>query len=255
VWQEVAAMEIRGRGVLVTGASRGLGAALGRAMARAGARVVLVSRSAVDLGGLAEIRRAGGEAHWLAADIAAKDDIYRIAGAAAALVGPLDVVIHNASTLGPTPLRPLLDTGCEDLVRVLEVNVVGPFRLTKAIAGGMALRGRGLVVNVTSDASISAYAGWGAYSVSKAALDHLGRVWAAELAASGVQFLTIDPGEMDTAMHAAAMPEADRTTLADPAAVADRILDIVRHAEQLPTGTRLEAASWKAAEMALGQAS
>jgi NAD(P)-dependent dehydrogenase (short-subunit alcohol dehydrogenase family) len=240
-------MEIRGRGVLVTGASRGLGAAMGRALAREGARVVLMARSPVDLEGVAGIRRDGGEAHWLAADIGAKDDIYRVAGAAAALVGPLDVVIHNASTLGPTPLKPLLDTECEDLVRVLEVNLVGPFRLTKAVVGGMAVRGRGLIVNVTSDASISAYPTWGAYSVSKAALDHLGRVWAAELAESGVRFLTVDPGEMDTAMHAAAMPEADRTTLADPAVVADRIVDIVRHADQIPSGARVEAASWRRA--------
>jgi NAD(P)-dependent dehydrogenase (short-subunit alcohol dehydrogenase family) len=241
-------MEIRGRGVLVTGGSRGLGAALGRALARGGARVVLMARGAGELDEVvAGIRRDGGEAHALAADIGAKEDIHRIAGTAAALAGPLDLVVHNASTLGPTPLRPLLDTECEDLVRVLEVNLVGPFRLTRAVAGGMAVRGRGLVVNVTSDASVSAYATWGAYSVSKAALDHLGRVWAAELADSGVRFLTVDPGEMDTAMHAAAMPGADRAPLADPAAVAERIADIVRHAEQIPSGARLEAASWRAA--------
>ena len=241
-------MEIRGLGALVTGASRGLGAALGRALAREGARVVLLARGAGDLEGVvAGIRRQGGEAHGLAADIGAKDDIYRISGAAAALVGPLDLVVHNASTLGPTPLRPLLDTECEDLARVLDVNLVGPFRLTKAVAGGMAVRRRGLVVSVTSDASVSAYATWGAYSVSKAALDHLGRVWAAELAESGVRFLTVDPGEMDTAMHADAMPDADRTALADPASVADRIVDIVRHAERIPSGTRLQAASWRAA--------
>jgi NAD(P)-dependent dehydrogenase (short-subunit alcohol dehydrogenase family) len=248
-------MEIRGRGVLVTGASRGLGAALSRALAREGAKVVLVARGAGELDKVvADIRRVGGEAHGLAADIGAKDDIYRIAGVAAAIVGPLDLVVHNASTLGPTPLKPLLDTECEDLVRVLDVNLVGPFRLTKAVAGGMAVRGRGLVVSVTSDASISAYASWGAYSVSKAALDHLGRIWAAELAESGVRFLTVDPGEMDTAMHADAMPEADRTTLADPAVVASRIVDIVRHAEQIPSGARLEAASWPGSR-ALGQAS
>ena len=241
-------MEIRGLGALVTGASRGLGAALGRALAREGARVVLLARGAGDLEGVvAGIRRQGGEAHGLAADIGAKDDIYRISGAAAALVGPLDLVVHNASTLGPTPLRPLLDTECEDLARVLDVNLVGPFRLTKAVAGGMAVRRRGLVVSVTSDASVSAYATWGAYSVSKAALDHLGRVWAAELAESGGRFLTVDPGEMDTAMHADAMPDADRTALADPASVADRIVDIVRHAERIPSGTRLQAASWRAA--------
>ena len=128
---------------------------------------------------------------------------------------------------------------------MLDVNLVGPFRLTKAVVGGMAVRGRGLIVSVTSDASVSAYATWGAYGVSKAALDHLGRIWAAELADSGVRFLTVDPGEMDTAMHAEAMPDADRAKLADPAAVADRIVDIVRHAEEIPSGARLEAASWR----------
>lgn len=238
-------MEIRGRGALVTGAGRGLGAALSRALAREGTRVVLVARSAGEIEKVvAEIRDAGGEAHALAADIGAKEDIYRIAGAAAALVGPLDLLVHNASTLGPTPLRRLLDTECKDLTRVLDVNLIGPFRLTKAVVGGMTVRGRGLVINVTSDASISAYATWGAYSVSKAALDHLGRVWAAELADTGVRFLTVDPGEMNTAMHAEAMPDADRSTLALPATVAARIVDIVRHVEHIPSGTRLEAASW-----------
>src|SRR5512132_2370184 len=216
-------MDIDGLAVLVTGASRGLGAALGRALAAQGARVVLVARGEGALDETVDaIRREGGDAHALAADVGAKEDIHRIAGAAAALVGPLDLVIHNASTLGPTPLRSLLDTECEDLVRVLEVNLVGPFRLTRAIAGGMAVRGRGLVVNVTSDASVSAYPTWGAYSVAKAALDHLGRIWAAEMADTGVRFLTVDPGEMDTAMHAEAMPHADRATLADPRTVADR---------------------------------
>ena len=205
--------------------------------------MVLVARSAVELGRRGRDPRDGGEAHGLAADVGAKEDIHRIAGAAAALVGPLDLLVHNASTLGPTPLRPLLDTECEDLARVLDVNLVGPFRLTKAIAGGMALRGRGLVVHVSSDAAVTGYPTWGAYGVSKAALDHLGRIWAAELEGTGVRFLTVDPGEMDTAMHAEAMPDADRATLADPAAVAERIVEIIRHAERIPSGARLEAAS------------
>src|SRR5688572_11375573 len=132
-------MQMRDRAVLVTGGSRGLGKALGQAFARAGGRVVLVARGETELRAAAEaIRSAGGEAHALVADVGAKTDIYGIAGAAAALAGPIDVLVHNASTLGPTPLRPLLDTECEDLSRVFEVNVAGPFRLTKAIAGGMA---------------------------------------------------------------------------------------------------------------------
>jgi NAD(P)-dependent dehydrogenase (short-subunit alcohol dehydrogenase family) len=239
-------MDIRGRAALVTGASRGLGAALAEALAAEGARVALVARGEDDLARVvSDIRSRGGEAHALPADVGDKEDVYRIAGAAAALVGALDIVVHNASTLGPIPLKTLLDTDCEDLARVLEVNLIGPFRLTKAIAGGMAVRGRGLVVGVTSDASVNAYPAWGAYGVSKAALDHLGRIWAAEMADTGVRFLTVDPGEMDTAMHADAMPDADRATLADPRTAASRIVETIRHADAIPTGTRIEAASWK----------
>jgi len=87
----------------------------------------------------------------------------------------------------------------------------------------MLLRGGGLVVHVTSDAGREAYPLWGAYGVSKAAFDHLARIWAAELRGTGVRFLTVDPGEMDTRMHAEAMPDADRSALADPSAVAVRI--------------------------------
>jgi NAD(P)-dependent dehydrogenase (short-subunit alcohol dehydrogenase family) len=124
------------------------------------------------------------------------------------------------------------------------VNLVGPFRLTKALAGSMALRGGGLVLHVTSDAGLTAYPGWGAYGVSKAALDHLGRIWAAELESSGVRFLTVDPGEMDTEMHAQAMPEADRSRLARPEAVAETILDMIRAADTIPSGARLETSAW-----------
>jgi NAD(P)-dependent dehydrogenase (short-subunit alcohol dehydrogenase family) len=238
-------MQIEGRAALITGGSRGLGAALGRTLAAEGARVVLVARGAEELAQVVDgIRAEGGDAHGFVADVGAKEDIHRIAGAAAALAGPIDMLIHNASTLGPTPLRLLLDTACEDLADVLDVNLMGPFRLTRALVGGMVLRGRGLVLQVTSDASVNGYATWGAYGVSKAALDHLGRIWAAELEGSGVRVLTVDPGEMRTAMHAAAMPDADPATLADPKVVAERVVEIIRTAEEIPSGARVEAASW-----------
>jgi NAD(P)-dependent dehydrogenase (short-subunit alcohol dehydrogenase family) len=238
-------MQIEGQAALITGGSQGLGAALGRALAREGAKVVLVARGAEALARVvAEIRAEGGEAHAFAADVGAKEDIHRIAGAASALAGPIDLLVHNASTLGPTPLRLLLDTECEDFGQVLDVNLLGPFRLTRAIVGGMVLRGRGLLLQVTSDASVNGYPNWGAYGVSKAALDHLGRIWGAELEGTGVRVLTVDPGEMRTAMHAAAMPEADPATLADPAVVARRLVAIIRAAEGIPTGTRLDAARW-----------
>jgi NAD(P)-dependent dehydrogenase (short-subunit alcohol dehydrogenase family) len=229
---------------LVTGASRGLGRALAERLSEEGARVVLVARGEEALNEVvAGIRRRGGVAHALTADLADKHAVYPLAAAAAELVGPIDLLVHNASALGPTPLRPLLDTACEDLEHVLEVNLVGPFRLSKIVAGSMALRRRGTIVHVSSDAAVNAYPGWGVYSVSKAALDHLGRLLAAELAEHAVRVFSVDPGEMDTAMHRAALPDADPRTLLDPAAVASRIVDMIR-SDGIASGARLEAASF-----------
>lgn len=233
---------------LITGASRGLGLALTERLARAGTRVAAVARDAGALeAALHTLRAAGAEVHAIAADISDKHAVHRIAGAAAALVGPIDLLIHNASSLGPTPLRLLLDTECEDLEAVLQTNLVGPFRLSKLIAGSMALRGRGIILHISSDAAVSAYPTWGAYSVSKAAQDHLSRVLAAELDSSGVRVFSVDPGEMDTRMHADALPLADRTTLRRPEAVADSIVQLLEHAHEITNGTRTEVATWRAA--------
>src|SRR5262245_46313958 len=237
-------MELRGTASLVTGGSRGLGRALGHALAAAGSRVVLVAREPGPLGeAIADIRARGGEAHAIAADVADKDTTYAIAGRAAALVGPIDVLVNNASTLGPVPLRLLLDTDGEDIERALAVNLVGPFRLTKALAGSMALRGQGVIVNVSSDAAVEPYQRWGAYGASKAALEQLGRIWAAELAETGVRVLTVDPGEMNTRMHAEAMPEADPATLTDPAVIAARIVALVAEGSGSPSGARIAVAA------------
>ena len=227
---------------LITGASRGLGRALALELARRDVRLALVARDEAALQDTVHSLRAqGAVAHGIAADVGDKHAIHRIAGQAQALLGPIDLLIHNASTLGPTPLRLLLDTECEDLGHVLETNLMGPFRLTKVLAGAMALRGAGLVVHVSSDAAVQAYARWGAYSVSKAALDHLSRLWAEELRDTGVRVLSVDPGEMDTAMHRAAIPEADPATLARPEQVARKLVRALFSAPEVPTETRLVA--------------
>jgi NAD(P)-dependent dehydrogenase (short-subunit alcohol dehydrogenase family) len=214
------------RTAFVTGASRGLGKALARALARRGLGVVMTARDERSLErAAAEIRGEGGVAHALRFDVTDKEAVHGVALAAAALVGPIDVLVHNASSLGPIPMPLLLDTECEDLAAVLETNLVGPFRLTRAIAGGMVLRGRGVVAFVSSDAAVEAYPGWGAYGVSKAAADHLARSFAAELDGSGVRFLSVDPGEMDTDMHRAALPDADPASLARPDDVAVLLAD------------------------------
>ena len=146
------------KSVLITGASKGLGAALAGELAGAGARVVMVARHADEL----EKAAARIGAYALPADIGDKHAVHAIAGAAAALVGPIDILIHNASTLGPTPLRLLLDTECEDFEQVLQTNLIGPFRLTRIVAGAMARAaeralsmsngGGGGLRNVSSDA-------------------------------------------------------------------------------------------------------
>jgi NAD(P)-dependent dehydrogenase (short-subunit alcohol dehydrogenase family) len=236
-------MKVAGRSVLVTGGSRGLGKALGASLARRGARVVLTARGGEALEeAVAEIRRQGGEAHGLVSDQGAKEAVHPLVGAASALSGPIDVLVLNASTLGPVPLRELSETECEDFARVLEVNLLGPFRLAKAVVGSMVLRGSGLVVGISSDAAVNGYPRWGAYGVSKVALDHLLRTWAAELEGTGVVFLSVDPGEMDTEMHAQAMPEADRASLARPGEVAERIVEIIEN-DGTRTGTRIGVAT------------
>jgi NAD(P)-dependent dehydrogenase (short-subunit alcohol dehydrogenase family) len=241
-------MKIEGQGALITGASRGLGRALAEQLAARGARVALVAREAGPLRDVvAAIRGRGGDAHAIAGDIADKTAIHRIAGQAQGLIGEIGIAIHNASTLGPTPLRLLLDTECEDLAAVLETNLVGPFRLTKVLAGAMAIRGAGVIVHISSDAAVEPYPRWGTYSVSKAAQDHLSRILAAELDGTGVRVLAVDPGEMDTVMHAAAMPEADRASLQAPAAVAARIVQMIEDDARAPSGARLVAPRWELA--------
>jgi NAD(P)-dependent dehydrogenase (short-subunit alcohol dehydrogenase family) len=241
-------MKIQGQGALITGASRGLGRALAEQLAARGARVALVARGAGPLADVvATIRGRGGIAHAIVGDIADKAAIHAIAGQAQGLIGELGIAIHNASTLGPTPLRLLLDTECEDLASVLETNLVGPFRLTKVLAGAMAIRGAGVIVHVSSDAAIEPYPRWGAYGAAKAAQDHLSRILAAELDGTGVRVLAVDPGEMDTAMHAAAIPDADRATLAPPAEVAARIIEMIEDDARAPSGARLIAPRWERA--------
>ncbi len=239
-------MELRGKAALVTGGSRGLGAALGETLAKRGARVVLVARNEEPLARVVrKIRAEGGEAHALAFDVGDKESAHRITGAAAALVGPIDVLVQNASTLGPLPMPFLLDTACEDLQRVLEANLVGPFRIGKIVGGSMALRKTGVIVHVSSDAAVAGYPRWGAYGVSKAALDQLGRVLGAELGDHGVRVFSVDPGEMDTKMHADAMPDADRATLERPERVAERIVAMIEGAGSIAPGARLVASEWR----------
>lgn len=233
-------MNVNGKNILITGASKGLGKALALELGARGARLALVARGREELEQVAgEIRARGGIAHPLPADLGSKTLIHPLAATAQSLLGSVDAVIHNASALGPSPLRLLMDTACEDLEHALAVNLVGPFRLTKLLAGPMAIAESGLVIHITSDAAVSAYPTWGAYSVSKAALDHLTRLWAVELEEFGVRFVSVDPGDMDTDLHREAVPDADPSGLLDPRESARRLVRLIEEIETVPGGSRV----------------
>jgi len=216
--------------VAITGGTSGLGLALVEAFAARGDRVAFVAR---DAGRVGRVAREIAGSHGIVGDVAKKDDAHRIALQIGGALGGLDILIHNASSLGPVPLALLADTDCEDFEAALATNVLGPFRLTKATLGLLAASAResagdgrrAVIVNVTSDAAATPYPGWGAYGASKAALAHMSRIWHEELAPHGVTVVAVDPGDMDTPLHAAAVPDADPATLKRPRDAAREIVD------------------------------
>ena len=232
------AVRLDGVRVAVTGGTSGLGLALVRELHSRGARVAFVARTQERVDTTA---RAHSGTHGIAGDVSRKEDIHPIALQILGALGGLDVLVNNASSLGPAPLALLADTECEDFELALATNVLGPFRLTKTLLGALgasAREGRGSVVlNVSSDAAFSAYPQWGAYGASKAALHHMSRIWQEELTGEGVRFLSLDPGDMDTPLHALAVPEADPQTLKPPEVAAREFADAI--AAALPARTAL----------------
>ncbi len=223
--------------VAITGGTSGLGLALvGECLAR-GARVAFVARGRA---GVERVTRDHPGSHGIVGDVSVKDDIHPIALQVTGTLGGLDVLINNASDLGAGPLKLLADTECEELERAAATNLLGPFRLTKALLGALAAaareRGRAVVLNVSSDAAVNAYPSWGAYGATKAALLHLSRIWDAELAAEGVRVLSADPGDMDTPLHALAVPDADPASLRRPDDAARELADLIAAALQEDRG-------------------
>ena len=196
--------------VLITGASKGLGFALAKLFARRGHRLVINAR------GEEALRNAARELSAFTQVVAVPGDVSEIAETIAAKAksfGRVDILINNASELGP--MVPLVEHPWQSLERIFRVNVVAPIHLIQLV------RPR-TVVNITSDAAKNAYPNWGGYAASKAALEHASRILAAEQ--PDMRVLVIDPGDMNTEMHALAEPGVDLSGLPLPDAVAPRIL-------------------------------
>jgi NAD(P)-dependent dehydrogenase (short-subunit alcohol dehydrogenase family) len=213
---------------IVTGASRGLGQALAEGLAREGWSLVIDGRDAPALAAAANrlepLLTPGATCRALPGDIT--DPLHRRdLTAAAAELGGLDLLINNAGTLGTSPLPSLGDYPLDDLRVAFEVNVVAPLGVTQAALSLLLASPRPRLVNITSDAAVEAYEGWGGYGAGKAALDHLSAVFAVEY--PSVRVWAVDPGDLRTAMHQAAFPGEDISDRPDPETVVPAFLALI----------------------------
>jgi NAD(P)-dependent dehydrogenase (short-subunit alcohol dehydrogenase family) len=207
---------------IVTGASRGLGFALAEGLVDTGWRVVVDGRDADAL--IAAAQLLGPSAVAVPGDVT--DPAHRAALVAAAdALGGADLVVNNAGVLGPSPQPALADYPLDVLRTVYEVNVVAPLALVQASLPG--LRGReGAIVNVTSDAAVEPYEGWGGYGSAKAAVEQISRILAAEEPA--VRVWWADPGDLRTRMHQEAFPGEDISDRPEPATVVPAFLRLLK---------------------------
>lgn len=227
--------------VLITGGSKGLGRALTHAFLRAGNQVAVCARGEERLERLCkETKGFAGELLTVAADVSVDRDVERFISIAEQKFGHIDVLINNASILGPSPMPLLLDYPNRDFLEVLKVNILSTFMVTKRVLPGMLVQGSGSIINITSEAGGTGYAGWGAYGISKFGVEGLTETWADELAESAIRINMVDPGSMDTEMHALAVPDRDYE-LPKPEEHLDVFLYLASDASLNVCGKRFEA--------------
>jgi NAD(P)-dependent dehydrogenase (short-subunit alcohol dehydrogenase family) len=218
-------MRLESSVALITGASRGLGLEVTRAFAAQGAKLVIAARGEEALETAARELRERTDVVALPLDVS--EDAERLVTAGLERFGKIDVLVNNASELGPSPMPALADYDWRDLERVLRVNVLAPLHLTQLLLPAMRQRGEGVIINVTSDAGVEAYPGWGGYGASKAALEHVSRTLAAELDGTGIRVYAVDPGDMKTEMHQLAEPGEDLSALPGPEVSAPAFVHLV----------------------------
>ncbi|WNS74975.1 SDR family oxidoreductase [Bacillus sp. DTU_2020_1000418_1_SI_GHA_SEK_038] len=228
--------------VMITGASKGLGRALTLAFAKRGARLAICARGEGMLRKVEqEARELGAEIIAVEADVTNVRDVNRFVSITEETFGRVDILINNASVFGPGPAL-LADYPDHDFTEVIRMNVVNPFLVTKRVLPGMLIRNNGRILNVTSEAGKTGFAEWGAYGISKFAVEGLTQTWADELEDTGVSIGMVDPGEMDTEMHAIAVPDCDYE-LGNPHDVAKAFVYLALNESVDVNGKRFEAQS------------
>jgi len=236
--------------ILITGASRGLGRQLALDFAREGAAALaLCARHSQPLDKVRDevmVVAPDIKVVLIEADLSRPLDIERLfAITLHEFHGRLDVLVNNASMLGPSPMPYLLDYPLEEFQAVLNSNLIGPFLAIRKALPAMIEHG-GSIINVTSDAGIVGYAGWGAYGISKFGLEGMSQTWAAELEESKVRVNWVDPGSMNTAMHRAAEPDEDPSQWADPAEVTEVFIYLASDESEGVTARRFQAQEFTA---------
>lgn len=233
-------MELRERVVLITGGSRGLGAALAGAFGRAGARVAVCGRDREALRHVEEeVRRAGAECSASTVDVTDAESVRSWVGDVERRWGAAAVLVNNASVLGPRAA--LAEYPLAEWRQTIDVNLTGTFIVTQAVLPGMLRRGGGSIVNVSSGAAIPPRASWGAYAISKLAVEGLTQNLARELEGTGVRVNAVDPGAMRTGMRADAYPEEDPGSVKPPSAAAEVFLWLASDASRGVSGERFRA--------------
>ncbi len=197
------------RVAMITGASRGLGAELASFLARQGFDLVLTARGADDLEETKRsLEQAGHRVIAIAGDVSDARHRSRLVKSAEKLFGRLDLLVNNASDLGLSPLPFLAEYPLADIERVFRVNLIAPIGLSQSTLPLLKKTG-GMIINISSDAALRGYPGWGAYGGSKSALDLVSLTLANELRGDGVAVVSVDPGDMRTQMHQNAFPGED----------------------------------------------
>jgi NAD(P)-dependent dehydrogenase (short-subunit alcohol dehydrogenase family) len=236
-------IELRDQVVLITGASRGLGAALARAYGHAGARVALCARSEQDLERVsAEVRSAGATCLAVSLDIRDDAAVRRWVATVQRELGAPATVVNNASVLGRRV--PLAEHELDEWRNTLDVNLTGAFSVIRSALPALLQRGAGSIINVSSGAAVLPRTGWGAYSLSKHALEGLTLNLAEELKGTGVRVNTVDPGAMRTQMRAAAYPAENPAQLKTPDEATPVFLWLASDAAREVTGQRFHADDW-----------
>jgi NAD(P)-dependent dehydrogenase (short-subunit alcohol dehydrogenase family) len=235
--------KLTGKVALITGGSRGIGKAVATTYAREGARVFICARGGADLNqAVAHIRSAGGEAHGRVGDKGDAAQAKAIVQTAVAQFGKLDVLVNNASLLGPrVPVADYPVSAWEDVVRV---NLTGPFLMIREALKTMMPQRSGSIINVSSGVGRIGKARWGAYAASKFGVEGLTQVVADEVREFGIRVNSVNPGPTRTGMRALAYPEEDPLTLLTPEDIVPLFVYLAADESAAVTGQSLDAQDW-----------